>query len=160
MDPAIRPWVEAWDDLDERFWSFVTWARSHLSPEELCWQPCPDVASIGFNLIHLAEMLDYYLHKVFQPDSTPVRWPLPTMARAAVDPGTYSELDDIVAYHRIVRPRYRAFLTTLTLADFARPLFGGRRSVGWAIAHIHEHESYHLGKCMLLRTLIRACCQE
>ena len=156
MDPAIRHWVEAWDDLDQRFWQFVSWARVHLSPGELAWQPCPEVASIGFNLVHLAEMLDYYLHVVFLPNSNPVRPPLRTMERNARDTGTHTDLGETIAYHRVVRPRYRQFLTSLTLSDFDRPLFGGRRSLGWAVAHIHEHESYHLGKCMLLRTLIRS----
>jgi len=34
----------------------------------------------------------------------------------------------------------------------------GRRALtyAWAIGHIAEHESYHLGKCTLLRSLLAA----
>jgi hypothetical protein len=34
----------------------------------------------------------------------------------------------------------------------------GRRSIAWswAIGHIAEHESYHLGKCTLLRSMLMA----
>jgi hypothetical protein len=28
------------------------------------------------------------------------------------------------------------------------------RTWAWAVGHIAEHESYHLGKCMLLRNLL------
>jgi hypothetical protein len=44
-------------------------------------------------------------------------------------------------------------LKRLTAADLDRPLAGRRptRTWAWAVGHIAEHESYHLGKCMLLR---------
>ena len=67
------------------------------------------------------------------------------------------DLDAIAAYHRKVRPAYRDFLASRTLADFARPMDPVGRSShthAWAIGHIAEHESYHLGKVTLLKSLI------
>ena len=154
MDPALRHWINAWDDLDERFWAVVAWAERSLSPTELAWKPAPTVASIGFNLMHLGEMLDYYLHYAFGYTQVTLKGELPTMRRGAQDPGTYDDLDTIVRYHKRLRPAYRRYLESLELQDLDRPIFGGRRNIGWAIAHIHEHESYHIGKCMLLRALL------
>jgi hypothetical protein len=41
-------------------------------------------------------------------------------------------------------------------ASFSRTLAGGgkMRTWAWAVGRIAEHESYHLGKCMLLRNLL------
>ena len=47
MDPTIKPWLGLWDYLDGNFWGFWQWATTHLSPEEVGWQPVPQVASIG-----------------------------------------------------------------------------------------------------------------
>jgi hypothetical protein len=55
MDPAIKHWVGLWDYLDGNFWGFWQWAESHLRPDEVGWQPIPQVASIGWNLHHLGE---------------------------------------------------------------------------------------------------------
>ena len=47
----------------------------------------------------------------------------------------------------------------MTAADLDRLLSrSGKRAVthAWAVGHIAEHESYHLGKCMLLRSLLAA----
>ena len=66
MDSIITPWIDLWDDLDGNLWGVCRWAENQLSPDELAWQPIPQVASIGWNLQHLGEMLDYYLARVFQ----------------------------------------------------------------------------------------------
>jgi hypothetical protein len=44
----------------------------------------------------------------------------------------------------------------LAAADLDRGLAGSGRTWGWAVGHVAEHESYHLGKCMLLRNLLPA----
>ena len=41
MDPTIKPWVGLWDYLDGNFWGFWQWAATHLSPDEVGWQPDP-----------------------------------------------------------------------------------------------------------------------
>jgi uncharacterized damage-inducible protein DinB len=117
------------------------------------------VASIGWNLQHLAEMLDYYLAHVFGRGEPVGREPLATMRRHSQDDGRYRDLQAIAAYHRQVRPAYRAFLDGLTAADLDRVIErSGRRAItyAWAVGHIAEHESYHLGKCTLLRSLLAA----
>jgi uncharacterized damage-inducible protein DinB len=159
MDPAIQPWLDLWDYLDGNFWSVWQWAARDLDPDDVAWQPNPRVASVGWNLQHLAEMLDHYLTHVFARG--PQVWPdqLVTMRRSSQDDGRFRDLDAIAAYHRKVRPAYRGFLATRTLADLARPLDPAGRSshtYAWAIGHIAEHESYHLGKVTLLRSLIAA----
>jgi hypothetical protein len=66
-------------------------------------------------------------------------------------------LQAIAAYHRHVRPAYRDFICRLSGADLDRAIERqGKRTItyAWAVGHIAEHESYHLGKCMLLRTLL------
>ncbi len=70
--------------------------------------------------------------------------------------GRHRDLQAIAAYHRQVRPSYRAFLSELTAADLDQPLTGSGRAHTWAWAqgHTAEHESYHLDKCMLLRNLL------
>jgi hypothetical protein len=153
MDQTIKHWIGLWDYLDMNFWSFNTWASAHLGPAEVSWQPIPEVASIGWNLWHLGEMLDYYLVHVFGkgPQIQPV---LLTMRSGSQDDGRFRDLDAIAAYHHKARPTYRAFLAGLTAADLDRRL--GQHSWGWAVGHIAEHESYHLGKCMLLRNLVRS----
>src|SRR5262249_55582151 len=89
MDSTLKPWVDPWDYLDGNFWHVWQWSRDQLRPEEAGWQPAPTVASIGWNLQHLGEMLDHYLtHVLGQPGP------------------------------------------------------------------VAEHESYHLGKCTLLRSLL------
>lgn len=157
MDAAIKPWVALWDYLDGNFWRLCQWAGANLAPDEIAWQPNPRVASIGWNLHHLGEMLDYYLAHVFE-QGPPVRHePLRTMESGNLDDGRYRDLQAIAAYHRQVRPAYRAFLVGRTGADLAREIERhGRRSItyAWAIGHIAEHESYHVGKCMLLRNLL------
>jgi hypothetical protein len=157
MDPTIKHWVGLWDYLDHNFWGFWQWAESELQPDEVGWQPASEVASIGWNLQHLGEMLDHYLAHVFA-DAAPVqRTPLATMRSGVLDDGRHRDLQAIAAYHRQVRPAYRTFLSQLTAADLDRALGGGRtRTWGWAVGHIAEHESYHLGKCMLLRNLLPA----
>jgi hypothetical protein len=65
MDPAIKHWLGLWDYLDDNFWGFWQWAATYLRPDEVGWQPLPQVASIGWNLQHLGEMLDHYLAHVF-----------------------------------------------------------------------------------------------
>jgi hypothetical protein len=85
------------------------------------------------------------------------RSPLATMRTGSLDDGSHRNLEAIAAHHRQVRPAYRAFLSRLTAVDLDQVLGGGRtRTWGWAIGHIAEHESYHLGKCMLLRNMIPA----
>jgi uncharacterized damage-inducible protein DinB len=155
MDPAIKHWLGLWDYLDGNFWSFWRWAAAHLRPEEVSWQPTPQVASIGWNLQHLGEMLDHYLVHVFAHAKQVQRSPLATMRSGSLDDGRHRDLQAIAAYHKQVRPVYRTFLSKLTATDLDRPLGGGRTHTwGWAVGHIAEHESYHLGKCMLLRNLL------
>lgn len=156
MDTTLKPWVELWDYLDGNFWHVWQWAHDQLRPEEVGWQPVPTVASIGWNLQHLGEMLDYYLTHVFgQPG--PVLASLPTMRSGSQDDGRFCDLAAISAYHRQVRPAYRKFLLSLRGPDLDRVIERqGRRPItyAWAIGHIAEHESYHLGKCTLLRSLL------
>jgi uncharacterized damage-inducible protein DinB len=159
MDPAIRPWVDLWDYLDGNFWGVWQWAKSNLGPDEVAWQPVPEVASVGWNLQHLGEMLDYYMAHVFERGPTVQPGPLLTMRSGSQDDGRFRDLDAIARYHRQVRPAYRAFLADLTLSDLERVIERqGRRSLtlAWAVGHIAEHESYHIGKCTLLRTLLRS----
>jgi uncharacterized damage-inducible protein DinB len=158
MDPAIAPWVELWDYLDGNFWGVWHWAQRNLRPEQVSWQPLPQVASIGWNLQHLAEMLDHYLAHVFSVQPQVQTTPLYTMSPGSQDDGRYQDLGAIAAYHRRVRPDYRRFLANLRLEELGSPLGHGRnaRTWSWAVGHIAEHESYHIGKCMLLRTLLAA----
>jgi len=157
MEPAIHPWLDLWDYLDGNFWSVWQWASRTLSPEEVGWQPIPEVASVGWNLQHLGEMLDHYLAHVFHRG--PQVWPgaLVTMQRASQDDGCFRDVQAIAAYHKKVRPAHRRFLADQTLADLERlldPSGRGPHNYSWAIGHIAEHESYHLGKVMLLRSLL------
>jgi hypothetical protein len=157
MDPAIKHWVGLWDYLDGNFWGVWQWASTHLSPKEVIWQPTPRVASVGWNLQHLGEMLDYYLANVFGPGPTKQQAPLLTMRSGSQDEGRYGDLQAIAAYHQQVRPAYRDFLAGLTGADLDKPIERqGRRTItpAWAVGHIAEHESYHIGKCSLLRSLL------
>jgi hypothetical protein len=156
MDPTVKHWVGLWDYLDGNFWGFWQWAAAHLSPDEVGWQPVPRVASVGWNLQHLGEMLDHYLAHVFKAAGPAQRAPLATMRSHSLDDGRQRDLHAIAAYHRQVRPAYRTFLSGLTAADMDRPLGDPGRGFtwAWAVGHIAEHESYHLGKCMLLRNLL------
>jgi uncharacterized damage-inducible protein DinB len=156
MDLIVKHWIGLWDYLDGNYWGFWQWATAHLSPDEVGWQPAPQVASIGWNLQHLGEMLDHYLTHVLGQPGPVQRSPLETMQRGSQDDGRHRDLQAIAAYHRQVRPAYRAFLCRLTAADLDRPLAGRgqTRTWAWAVGHIAEHESYHLGKCMLLRNLL------
>ena len=157
MDPAVKPWVALWDYLDGNFWGVWQWAAGRLSPEDVGWQPVPEVASVGWNLQHLAEMLDHYLTHVFDRGGPVRQAPLLTMRPGSQDDGRYRDLEAIAAYHRQVRPAYRSFLAGLTAAELDRAIERqGRRAItyAWAVGHIAEHESYHLGKCTLLRTLL------
>ena len=157
MDPIIEPWVELWDYLDGNFWGVWRWAAANLSPDEVAWQPNANVASIGWNLQHLGEMLDYYLANVFLQGPTFQQTPLATMRSGSLDDGRFRDLQPIAAYHRQVRPAYRAWLSGLTSADIRRVIErpGGREiTYAWAVGHIAEHESYHVGKCTLLRNLL------
>jgi uncharacterized damage-inducible protein DinB len=158
-NPEIQRWVDYWDYLDQNFWGLWNTFRRELSPAEIGWQPVPAVASIGWNLMHLGEMLDYYLDRIFQQGPPVCRGPLVTMISGSVDDGRFNQLEVIAAYHHQVRSAYRNFLTNLTPDGLARPIERqGRRTItaAWAIGHIHEHESYHLGKCTLLRSLVLA----
>jgi uncharacterized damage-inducible protein DinB len=157
VDPVVQPWVGLWDYLDGNFWGVWRWAAASLSADEVAWQPNPQVASIGWNLQHLGEMLDYYLAHVFNQGPTIQQTPLVTMRSGSQDDGRFRDLQAIAVYHRKVRPAYRAWLSGLSAADFRgvieRP--GGREvTYAWAVGHIAEHESYHIGKCTLLRNLL------
>jgi uncharacterized damage-inducible protein DinB len=157
MDPGVEPWVQLWDYLDGNFWSVWHWSAQQLSAEEVGWQPIPEVASIGWNLEHLAEMLDYYLAHIFGQGAP--RSLLVTMRSGSRDDGRFHDLQAIAAYHREVRPRYRTFLAGLTLADLGQAIDrAGKRPItyAWAVGHIAEHESYHIGKCTLLKSLLAA----
>jgi uncharacterized damage-inducible protein DinB len=153
----VKHWLGLWDYLDGNFWSVWQWAATHLSDAEVGWQPTPQVASIGWNLQHLGEMLDHYLAHVFGQGSPVQGTPLATMQAGNLDDGRYRDLQAIGRYHRQVRPAYRTFLGNLTAADLDRVFPRQRRGAltwGWAVGHIAEHESYHLGKCTLLRSLL------
>ncbi len=157
MDPVIEPWVELWDYLDGNFWSVCRWARANLNPDEVAWQPNPAIASIGWNLQHLGEMLDYYLAHVFQQGPTIQNSPLVTMQSGSLDDGRFRDLEAIASYHRQVRPAYRSWLSELTAEDLRRVIErprGRAITYAWAVGHIAEHESYHIGKCTLLRNLL------
>ena len=159
MDPAVKHWVGLWDYLDGNFWALWQWAATHLSPDGVGWQPVPTVASIGRNLQHLGEMLDHYLAHVFEQGNQIQLSPLLTMRSGNRDYGRYGDLEAIGNYHRKVRPAYRQFLAELTGQELEFVIEReGRRSLtyAWAVGHIAEHESYHLGKCTLLRSLLLA----
>ena len=159
MDSAVKHWVGLWDYLDGNFWHVWHWAAGHLRPEEVAWQPASQVASIGWNLQHLAEMLDYYLAHVFAHQPQMLAGHLVTMRSGSRDDGRFRDLQTIAAYHRQVRPAYRTFLSSLTGPDLDRVLDRTARpsiTLAWAVGHIAEHESYHLGKCTLLRNLLPA----
>jgi hypothetical protein len=158
MDPELKHWIGLWDYLDRNFWHVLERAHAELRPEQVGWQPVPAVASIGWNLQHLGEMLDYYLARVFGQGDMVLK-AMPTMRSGSRDDGRYRDLQEIAVYHRQVRPAYRNFLTTLRGPDLERVIERhGRQAItyAWAIGHIAEHESYHLGKCTLLRTLLNA----
>jgi uncharacterized damage-inducible protein DinB len=158
MDSVVKPWVELWDYLDGNFWAVWRWATKSLTPDQVAWQPTPAVASIGWNLQHLGEMLDYYLTHIFGY-SGPVQKSLPTMRSGSQDDGRFKDLDAIAQYHRQVRPAYRQFLVSLDGKDLERVIERqGRNAItyAWAVGHIAEHESYHIGKCTLLRNLLPA----
>jgi uncharacterized damage-inducible protein DinB len=157
VDPVIQPWVGLWDYLDGNFWGVWRWAAASLSPDEVAWQPNPQVASIGWNLQHLGEMLDYYLAHVFNQGPTVQQTPLVTMRSGSQDDGRFRDLQAIAVYHRQVRSAYRAWLSGLSAGDFRRVIErpqGREISYAWAVGHIAEHESYHIGKCTLLRNLL------
>ncbi len=159
MPHPLGHYLDFWDYLDGRFWSVCDWFGQELTSRQLAWQPVPEIASIGWNLRHLGEMLDDYLTREFQVQATPVaKEPLVTMVDGSRDDGRFDDLPAITAYHRQLRPTYRDFLNSLSPDDLARPLSArpGAHSLAWAIEHIAEHESYHLGKCMLLRNLMRS----
>jgi len=159
MDAAIKHWVGLWDYLDGNFWHIHQWAAGQLSADQLSWQPVPQVASIGWNLQHLGEMLDYYLCKIFGQGGAVHTGPLVTMKSGSQDDGRFRDIEAIAAYHRQLRPAYRAFLCSLIGRDLDRIIErAGRRSItyAWAVGHIAEHESYHVGKCTLLRSLLAA----
>jgi uncharacterized damage-inducible protein DinB len=157
MDTAVKHWVALWDYLDGNFWAMWQWAAGHLSPEQVGWQPVHQVASIGWNLQHLGEMLDHYLTHVFGRPGPVQQALLATMRSGSLDDGRYRDLQAISAYHRQLRPTYRQFLASLTAADLDQVIERPSRRIityAWAVGHIAEHESYHLGKCTLLRTLL------
>ena len=159
MQPEIQRWIDYWDYLDGNFWGLLDWFRKDLTADEIGWQPVPAVASIGWNMMHLGEMLDYYLDRIFHQGPPVRKGPLVTMISGSQDDGRFKDLDEIAAYHREVRPAYRRYLAQLTPDELPRVIERqGRRAitVAWAIGHIHEHESYHLGKSTLLRTLLLA----
>ena len=160
MNLEITRWIEYWDYLDQNFWGLWNAFRRELTPEEVAWQPVPTVASIGWNLMHLGEMLDYYLERIFHQGPPVQTRPLVTMISGSRDDGRFKDLEEIAAYHRQVRPAYRGFLVNLSSDELSRAIESRRagiaRSYAWAIGHIHEHESYHLGKCTLLRSLLIA----
>lgn len=156
MDAVVKHWVGLWDYLDGNFWHVWQWAADRLTPDEVGWRPVPQVASVGWNLQHLGEMIDYYLAHVFQQGPAVQQTPLLTM-HGKEDDGRFRDLQAIADYHRQVRPAYRTFLAGLTAADLdgAVNRQGGRSiTYAWAVGHIAEHESYHLGKCTPLRSLI------
>jgi hypothetical protein len=158
VDAAVKHWVDLWDYLDGNFWGLWNWSARNLSPDQVGWQPIPQVASIGWNLQHLGEMLDYYLARIFGQGLSVQKTPLLTMQSGNLDDGRYRDLQAIAGYHRQVRPRYRAFLAGLAAADLDRVIEReGRRAItfAWGVGHIAEHESYHLGKCTLLRSLLQ-----
>ena len=132
MDPTIKHWVGLWNYLDGNFWGFWQWAAAHLSPDEVGWQPVSQVASIGWNLQHLGEMLDHYLVHVFAQAGPVQRAPLETMQSGSRDDGRHRDLQAIAVYHRQVRPAYQAFLSRLTAADLDRPLAGRGQARTWA----------------------------
>ncbi len=155
----MKHWLALWDHLDGNFWACCRAFAQEFTPEQLAWQPVRDVASIGWNLRHLGEMLDQYLTKVFRAQpATTSREPLVTMLTDSRDDGRFGDLAAIAEYHRQVRPAYRRFLASLKEADLDRPMSPrpNAPTLAWAVGHIAEHESYHHGKCTLLRTLLRA----
>lgn len=157
MTNPMKPWIDLWDYLDGNFWGICQWLGRELTAEQIAWQPVPAVASISWNLRHLGEMLDHYLTKVFHAQASTVSpEALVTMVSGSRDDGRFQDLSAIMLYHRKLRPAYRKYLMSLSLEDLERPLSPRPDSptCAWAIGHIAEHESYHIGKCTLLRRLL------
>src|SRR4029434_9218640 len=100
----IQRWLDYWDYLDGNFSGICNWLSRELTADEIAWQPIPSVASIGWNLMHLGEMLDYYLDRVFEQGPAVRKSPLVTMISGSQDDGRFNDLDEITAYHRTVRP--------------------------------------------------------
>src|SRR2546422_949685 len=114
MQPEIQRWIDFWGYLDQNFWGLWNSFCRDLTSDEIGWQPTPTVASIGWNLMHLGEMLDYYLDRILHQGSPVQAGPLVTMISGSQDDGRFKDPDEIATYHRQVRPKYRQFLAELT----------------------------------------------
>src|SRR5262245_44295119 len=136
MPNEIERWLDYWDYLDGNFWGLWNLFKRELTPAEIAWQPVPSVASIGWNLMHLGEMLDYYLDRIFHQGPPVQKTPLVTMISGSQDDGRLTDLEEIAAYHRQLRPVYRRYLSQLNPDDLAQPIErSGRRTItiAWAV---------------------------
>jgi len=115
-----------------------------LSPAPLTWTPQPGVSSIGEKLLHVAQVEDYWFrHHI---EGQPLR-PSYALADFPDMAAIQSLIDHVHAdAERVLEPLAPDQLTQ-AVGPHGQKL---RRSLGWIIWHVVEHEVYHRGQIMTL----------
>lgn len=125
----------------------------------IVWQPKAHSHSIGAILLHIGDCENFWVEEIVAgktPDQELAkrllsvetkqyasRWPTPPRMPLA---DYYAILDDI---------RKRTFETMRDFHDPAdtREHHGQTLTIRWILAHVVEHESYHLGQAVLLKAI-------
>ncbi|HEX9637352.1 MAG TPA: DinB family protein [Acidobacteriota bacterium] len=156
MDVRIERILEFWDYMQERY------RRSRemvapLGPRQTCWRPPGGGTSIGWQFLHLAEVMDFYLNGMLR--RAEMSRPMTTYP-GSKDPGTHDSLEQIEPYAAGLRADYRRYLLTLRggdldqMVDWPPGYEEAPVKRHWVITHLAEHESYHLGQVALLYRMV------
>ncbi|HEY3741428.1 MAG TPA: DinB family protein [Bryobacteraceae bacterium] len=150
LDPARAHLLYTFEQAREELEAFC----SALTIEELWALPHPRVASVGFQLRHIAGSVDRLTTYLRGEQLTGEQL---VALKAEQEPsGTFADLMTSV---EAAFARTEAVVRSLTLDSLTDSRFVGRRqlptSVGGLIIHISEHTQRHLGQAVLTAKLVR-----
>lgn len=152
LDPARSHLLYTFEQAREELVAFC----SRLTIEELWAVPHPRVASVGFQLRHIAGSVDRLATYLRGEQLTAEQL---AVLKAEQEPGG-AAFADLMALVETAFDRTETLVRSLSQDSLADPRFVGRRqlptTVGGLVIHISEHTQRHLGQAVLTAKLVSA----
>jgi uncharacterized damage-inducible protein DinB len=131
-------------------------------PKHIVWQAVPNGHSIGALLLHIAEVEVYWIEQVcLGREIDPEEAKLYMSDEIDQDNGMWpTPPEKPISYYFDILDRVRA-RTLESVKDFepsdtVRERRGGNTvTLGWILAHVVEHDSYHGGQAVLMHEIAR-----
>jgi len=128
-----------------------------VDPDVICWQPCPNGHSIGGVLLHIAEVEAYWIEefslgRIISPEEAKMCMSAQIDQHAGTWPTPHHE--PLSFYYELldrIRARTLESLRQFEPPDTIKQSRWGTMTLRWVLAHVAEHEAYHMGQAVLLK---------